>query len=105
MHTLQVRHMHNILGGVIDPHAAYLLLRGMKTLGLRVEHQNRIAMEIAKRLEAHPKIARVHYPGLESHPDHAIAVKQMDGFGGVISFEVRMREPVSPAKCVYVYIR
>lgn len=85
----QVRLMHNILGGVIDPHAAYLLLRGMKTLGLRVEHQNRIALEIARRLEAHPKINRVHYPGLESHPDHAIAVKQMSGFGGVISFEVR----------------
>lgn len=86
--VLQVRLMHNILGGVIDPHAAYLLLRGMKTLGLRVEHQNRTAFEIAKRLEAHPKIQRVHYPGLESHPDHDIAVKQMDGFGGVISFEV-----------------
>jgi cystathionine gamma-synthase len=81
--------MHNILGGVIDAHASYLLLRGMKTLGLRVEHQNRSAMEIAKRLEAHPKIARVHYPGLPSHPDHDIAVKQMTGFGGVVSFEVR----------------
>jgi len=80
--------MHNILGGVIDAHASYLLLRGMKTLGLRVEHQNRTALEIAKRLEAHPKIARVHYPGLASHPDHAIAVRQMTGFGGVISFEV-----------------
>jgi cystathionine gamma-synthase len=85
---LQVRSMHNILGGVIDAHASYLLLRGMKTLGLRVEHQNRSAMEIAKRLEAHPKIARVHYPGLPSHPDHEIAVKQMSGFGGVVSFEV-----------------
>lgn len=80
--------MHNILGGVIDAHASYLLLRGMKTLGLRVEHQNRTAMEIAKRLEAHPKIARVHYPGLPSHPDHDIAIRQMTGFGGVISFEV-----------------
>jgi cystathionine gamma-synthase len=47
-------------------------------------------MEISKRLEAHPKISRVHYPGLPSHPDHEIAVKQMTGFGGVISFEVRM---------------
>lgn len=80
--------MHNVLGGVIDPHAAYLILRGMKTLGLRVAHQNKTAMEIAKRLEAHPKIVRVHYPGLESHCDHAIAIKQMDGFGGVVSFEV-----------------
>jgi O-acetylhomoserine/O-acetylserine sulfhydrylase-like pyridoxal-dependent enzyme len=49
----------------------------------------RCALEIAKRLEAHPKISRVHYPGLPSHPDHEIAVKQMSGFGGVISFEVR----------------
>lgn len=89
--------MHNILGGVIDAHASYLLLRGMKTLGLRVEHQNRSAMEIAKRLEAHPKIARVHYPGLPSHPDHDIAVKQMSGFGGVVSFEVRVCGCVAPA--------
>ncbi|KAF8070885.1 CGS1 [Scenedesmus sp. PABB004] len=85
----QVRSMHNILGGVIDAHAAYLLLRGMKTLGLRVEHQNRTALELARRLEGHPKISRVHYPGLPSHPDHAIACRQMTGFGGVISFEVK----------------
>jgi cystathionine gamma-synthase len=84
-----VRSMHNILGGVIDPHAAYLLLRGMKTLDLRVERQNATAMEIARRLEAHPKICTVHYPGLPSHRDHAIAAKQMSGFGGVISFEVK----------------
>jgi len=85
----QVRQMHNILGGVIDPHASYLLLRGMKTLDLRVDRQNRTAMELARRLEAHPKICTVHYPGLESHRDHAIAKKQMKGFGGVISFEVK----------------
>ncbi|KAI8472104.1 MAG: Cys/Met metabolism PLP-dependent enzyme-domain-containing protein [Monoraphidium minutum] len=83
-----VRHTHNILGGVIDPHAAYLLLRGMKTLDLRVARQNASAFELARRLEAHPKISRVHYPGLASHPDHQIAVKQMTGFGGVVSFEV-----------------
>ena len=80
--------MHNVLGGVIDPHAAYLLLRGMKTLGLRVARQNESAIELARRLESHPKVARVHYPGLPSHPDHAIAVAQMSGFGGVVSFEV-----------------
>lgn len=80
--------MHNILGGVIDPHAAYLLLRGMKTLSLRVARQNATALALAQRLQAHPKIARVHYPGLPSHPDHAIAVRQMSGFGGVVSFEV-----------------
>ena len=84
----KVRHMHNILGGVIDPHASYLLLRGMKTLELRVERQNRTAQLVAERLAAHPKIARVHYPGLECHPDHAIAKRQMSGYGGVVSFEV-----------------
>ena len=83
-----VRAMHNILGGTIDPHAAYLLLRGMKTLDLRVQRQNASAMELARRLEAHPQVQRVHYPGLESHPDHAIALQQMTAFGGVVSFEI-----------------
>ncbi|KAK9825416.1 hypothetical protein WJX81_003712 [Elliptochloris bilobata] len=83
-----VRSIHNVLGGVIDPHAASLLLRGMKTLGLRVAAQNCTALEVARRLEAHPRVSRVHYPGLPSHPDHAIAVEQMTGFGGVVSFEV-----------------
>lgn len=83
-----VRSMHNVLGGVMDPHAAYLLLRGLKTLELRVQRQNQTALRLAKALEDHPKIVRVHYPGLPSHPDHAIAVQQMTGFGGVISFEV-----------------
>lgn len=83
-----VRAMHNVLGGTIDPHAAYLLLRGMKTLDLRVERQNISAFEIARRLAEHPKIAHVHYPGLPNHPDHEIAVRQMKGYGGVVSFEV-----------------
>jgi len=84
-----VRKFHHIMGGVVDPNAAYLLLRGMKTLELRVQRQNATGMEIARRLESHPKIDRVWYPGLESHPDHAIAKRQMSGFGGVVSFEVR----------------
>ena len=83
-----VRAMHNVLGGTVDPHAAYLLLRGLRTLGLRVAHQNASGLELATRLEAHPRVARVHYPGLASHPDHAIAARQMTGFGGVVSFEV-----------------
>ena len=83
-----VRSMHNVLGGVIDPHASYLLLRGLKTLELRVHHSNQSALRLARALEGHPKIARVHYPGLESHPDHAIATAQMAAFGGVVSFEV-----------------
>jgi len=84
----QVRALHNVLGGVIDPHAAFLVLRGMKTLGLRVQQQNATAMALARRLEGHPKISVVHYPGLESHPDHTVATEQMGGFGGVISFEI-----------------
>lgn len=83
-----VRAMHSVLGGTIDPHASYLLLRGMKTLDLRVQRHNASALLVAQRLEEHPNIARVHYPGLPSHPDHDIAVKQMTGFGGVISFEI-----------------
>lgn len=83
-----VRELLGILGGVLDPHAAYLLLRGMKTLGVRVEHQNGSALALARHLEHHPRIRRVHYPGLESHPDHEIAVRQMNGFGGVVSFEI-----------------
>ena len=78
-----------VLGGVLDPHAAYLLQRGIKTLALRVRQQNASALRIARFLEAHPRIERVHYPMLESHPDHAIACAQMSGGGGVVSFELR----------------
>jgi len=88
-HIEKVRQFHNVLGGVIDPHASYMLIRGMKTLGVRVARQNDNALRIARFLEAHPKIEKVHYPGLESHPEHEIAKRQMDGFGGVVSFEVK----------------
>ncbi len=77
-----------ILGNVIDPHQAYLLERGLKTLAVRVRHQNDSAMRVAKFLEGHASIERVYYPGLASHPDHDIATAQMSGFGGVVSFEV-----------------
>ncbi len=77
-----------ILGCVIDPHQAFLLERGIKTLGVRVKHQNESGLEVAQYLENHPKIERVFYPGLESHPDYEVASRQMSGFGGVISFEV-----------------
>ncbi|RWW31309.1 hypothetical protein GW17_00004078 [Ensete ventricosum] len=69
--------------------AAYMILRGMKTLHLRVHNQNRTALRMAQLLEEHPKIIRVYYPGLPSHPEHHIAKRQMTGFGGVVSFEVR----------------
>ena len=85
----KIRKLHGVLGGVVDPHASYLILRGVKTLALRVARSNATASAIARHLAQHPKIERVHYPGLESHSEHAIAVRQMTGFGGVVSFEVR----------------
>ncbi len=84
----KIKKYQKTVGGVMDAHAAYLLLRGLKTFALRIERQNYTAMETAKFLEKHPKIRRVWYPGLKSHPNHDIARKQMNGFGGVMSFEV-----------------
>lgn len=84
-----IRECQGVLGGILDPHAAYLLIRGMKTLPLRVEHQNRSAQRIAEMLERHPRVERVHYCGLASHPGHEIARRQMKGFGGVVSFEIK----------------
>jgi len=83
-----VRELHAVLGGVADPHAAWLLIRGMKTLPLRVRQSNSSAQRIAETLSSHPLVTRVHYPGLNSHSDHQVAMKQMTGFGGVLSFEV-----------------
>nr|XP_027073434.1 cystathionine gamma-synthase 1, chloroplastic [Coffea arabica] len=83
-----VRDMHHILGGTLNPNAAYLIIRGMKTLDLRVHQQNSTALRMAEILEAHPKVRRVYYPGLASHPEHHLAKRQMTGFGGVVSFEV-----------------
>lgn len=82
----RVYHFREITGATLDPMAAYLLLRGMKTLHLRVRHQNRSALHIARFLEAHPAIEAVYYPGLESHAGYEIARRQMRGFGGVLSF-------------------
>ncbi len=77
-----------INGAALDPFAAYLLMRGMKTLALRVERQNANALAVAEWLERHPAIVAVHYPGLPSHPQHALAQRQMRGFGGMLSFEI-----------------
>ena len=85
----QVRDLHKALGGVIDPHCCYLLLRGIKTFPLRVAKQNETAMRVGRFLESHPRVRRVYYPGLESHPHHQIAKEQMAGFGGVVSFDVK----------------
>jgi cystathionine gamma-synthase len=81
-----VYHYREITGAALDPFAAYLLLRGMKTLHLRVRQQNDNALAVARYLEAHPAVERVFYPGLESHPQHALARAQMRGFGGMLSF-------------------
>lgn len=83
-----VRELRDVLGGVCDPHAAYLVGRGLKTLGLRVAQQNRNGLALARALEGHPRIARVWYPGLASHPHHAVASRLMSGFGGVVTFEL-----------------
>jgi cystathionine gamma-synthase len=83
-----LREAQGILGGICDPNSAYLLMRGLKTFALRMERHNASGMAIAQFLEAHPRVSRVHYPGLPSHPDHAIAIAQMRGFGGVVSFEI-----------------
>jgi len=84
-----VFHYREITGAALDPMAAYLLLRGMKTLHLRVRAQNESALRIARFLEGHAAVEGVHYPGLESHPQHGIARRQMRGYGGVLSFRVR----------------
>ena len=76
------------LGGTLDPHAAFLLERGLKTLPLRVAQQNKNALAIAQLLEEHPRVNTVHYPGLESHPSHGSAREWFEGFGGVLSFEL-----------------
>ena len=85
----QVYHYREINGATLHPMAAYLLLRGMKTLHLRVQRQNESAMRIAQFLENHPGVDQVFYPGLASHVHHGIAKKQMRGFGGMMSFMLK----------------
>lgn len=80
--------MRRLLGGVMDPLPAYNLGRGMKTMPLRVAQHNANALNLARFLDSHSAIARVYYPGLASHPDHAIATSQMNGFGGVVTIDV-----------------
>ena len=83
-----IREAVGVLGGVIDAHAAYLLLRGIKTLGIRMQRHNENGIRVARWLEAHPKIRQVWYPGLESHPDYAVATRLMTGFAGVVTFAI-----------------
>jgi len=85
----KVRNLHKSMGGTIDPHCCYLLLRGLKTFPLRVRQQNESALQVARFLENHPRIKRVYYPFLESHPHYSIAKEQMSGGGGVVTFEIK----------------
>jgi cystathionine gamma-synthase len=85
----RIYHFREINGATLHPMAAYLLLRGMKTLHLRIRQQNQSALEIARYLEGHPLVEGVFYPGLASHENHEVANKQMRGFGGVLSFQIR----------------
>ena len=84
-----LRESIGILGGISDPNTAYLLLRGMKTLALRVEQQNRTAQQVAEFLASHPAVEAVYYPGLCTHPGNALAARQMNGFSGLLSLKVR----------------
>lgn len=83
-----IQDYRGILGGVVDPHCAYLLIRGMKTFPIRMERQNETAMALASFLEGNPKVREVYYPGLERHPHHTVAKEQMSGYGGVVSFDL-----------------
>jgi cystathionine gamma-synthase len=83
-----IEHARGVMGGISGPNDGYLLLRGLKTLDLRVRRQNENGLQIAQFLADHPGIRRVYYPGLDCHPDHAVASRQMQGFGGVVSFEI-----------------
>jgi cystathionine gamma-synthase len=84
-----VRRLRGIMGGVNSPHNAYLLERGLKTLALRMERHNANGLAVARFLERHPRVERVLYPGLESHPYHEIATRTMRGFGGLVTFFVK----------------
>jgi cystathionine gamma-synthase len=88
-----IREYLKTTGGVIDPHSSYLLIRGLKTFELRMQRHNHSGQALALYLESHPAVRRVYYPGLPSHPHHETAKRQMRGFGGVVTFELRDDTP------------
>jgi len=93
----RVRKTINLFGGSLDPHAGFLLARGIKTLSLRVQAQNANALALARFLEDHPAVAAVNYPGLASHPDHAHAAELLSGFGGMLSLRLHGGEQAAQA--------
>ena len=95
----KVRMMVIYLGGSMDPEGAFLLIRGMKSLGPRVRQQCATAMEVAKYLSKHPKVSRVHYPGLKTHPHHLLAKRQMTDFGAMMAFDLKGGLPAARRFC------
>jgi cystathionine gamma-synthase len=85
----KVSHVRHLLGAVLAPFNAWLVLRGLRSLAVRMKAHSANALALARALEAHPKVLRVNYPGLASHPGHAVAARQMSGFGGMLSFHVK----------------
>lgn len=85
----EIQEQRDILGGIVDPNTSFLLLRSLQTLEIRMEAHNKKGLIIARYLEKHPKVERVWYPGLKSHPDYLLAKKQMKGFGGVVTFSLK----------------
>jgi cystathionine gamma-synthase len=85
----KIRNLHKSMGGLIDPHCCYLLLRGLKTFPLRVKRQNETALQIAEFLESHPRVKKVYYPFLKNHPHYKVAKEQMKGGGGVVTFDIK----------------
>jgi cystathionine gamma-synthase len=87
-HIARIKESNDMVGAIPDPQTMYLLLRGLKTLGLRMQRHNESGQRMAEFLEGHPAVRRVWYPGLPSHPDHDVAQRLMHGFGVVVSFEL-----------------
>jgi len=85
----KIRNLHKSMGGLIDPHCCYLLLRGLKTFPLRVKRQNETALQVAEFLESHPRVKKVYYPFLKNHPHYDVAKEQMSGGGGVVTFDIK----------------
>lgn len=87
--TREIRSLQQAAGAIMDPHGAWLLMRGMATYPLRMAQHNRAGIEVARFLAANARVSKVHYPGLPDHPDHELAKRQMSGFGGLLSFELK----------------
>jgi len=85
----EMTRLMRLWGQAIDPHAAWLVERGLRTLAVRVQRHNENGLQVARWAEDHPRVVKVHYPGLESHPDHTIAKATLDGFGGMVGLEIK----------------